>query len=422
MKWAVIAALVCAVVAGCGSRKRQKRTGDAPLVERITAPVIVDGAVAEVGADEVEPNDTDDTAMELPPGHSIHGRIESDTDVDSFRFDIASPGVLALELSAVRQTDLVLELHDAGGVVIARSDRGAAETKEGIPNFGVSKGRYTAVVRGKKVLNRRGKPIKAPSPPLPYDLSIRLITPPAGAEHEPDDDRGTANDLIVGDPVSGYVGWNGDADVWKLSVEALSANNALDIEIGPVENTSLILELADAVGEPLLVRKAPRGLGLVVRGLVPNIAPGAAPYQYLTVKASPSNPESPYTLRVIPKNPETDAEIEPDDTVDKPMAIDPNRTVVIGQWSPGDVDCFAVNPDPVARTLEFQIATPQGIDLAVELYVDGKQIAKADAKGKGVAEKVSGAVPGNGHAVLRVRGSGDLEGTYEVKVVEGPAK
>ncbi len=411
--------LACVVAASCGSRKRQKRTGDAALVERITAPVLIDGAVVAT-ADEIEPNDTDDIATELLVGHSIHGKIDPESDVDAYRIDIDGPGVLALEVSAVRKTDLVLELHDAGGVVIARSDRGTAATKEGIPNFGVAKGRYTAVIRGKRLLTRRGRPIKPIKPALPYDLSAKLITPPANAEREPDDDRGTANDLIVGDAVTGYIGWSGDEDVWKLSVEALSANNSLDIEVGAVESTTLTLELSNAVGEPLLVRRAPRGAALDVRGLVPNIAPGAAPYQYLTIKGSPSNPESTYTLRVIPKNPEPDAEVEPDDTLEKPMPIPADRTVVIGQWSPGDIDYFAIPTDPAARTLEVSVAPPSGADLGIALYVDGKQVAKSDNRGKGKAEKVSAEVPGGAQAVLRVHGADrGTEGTYEVKVAEG---
>jgi hypothetical protein len=417
--WTIV--MLCAIAA-CGSKKRQRRTNDAALVEPIKAPVFSDGGTVKAGPDEIEPNDTDDTAMELVLGHAVHGRVDTETDTDSFRIDVPADGVLAIELSAVKDTDLVLELHDSGGVAIAKSDRGAADTREGIPNFGVTKGRYVAVIKSKKVLVR-GKPIKPPSPALPYDISAQLIKPLANAEKEPNDDRGTANDLIPGDPVTGYVGWNGDADVWKLSVETLSAKNIIDVEIGPVENTSLVLELADAAGQPLLTRKAPRGAGLFVRGLFPNIPAGAPPYQYLTIKANPPNPESAYQLRVVPNSPDVDAEIEPNDLVDKPMPIPSERTVVTGWWSPGDIDCFAVAPEANPRGLEIRVTVPQTADLAVELFVDGKQIAKTDAKGKGVEEVVKGPVPANAHAVIRVHGADNgTENKYEVKVVEGPFK
>jgi hypothetical protein len=424
MRVALGLACLAVLVTGCGSKKRQRRTGDAgALVEPITPPIIVDGAVAKGGSEETEPNDTPDTAMELALGRSIHARIDPEADIDAYRIEIAGPGVLAIEVSAVQQTDLILELHDAGGTVIARSDRQLPNVKEGIPNFGVTKGRYTAIVKGRKVLIK-GKPIKPPPPVLPYDISAQLVTPPPNAEKEPDDDRGTANDLIVGDPVTGYIGWTGDADVWKLSTEALSANNVLDIEITAVENTALVLEIADALGQSLLVRKAPKGVALIVRGLVPKIAAGAPPYYYLTIKASVSNPESPYSLRVVAKNPDsTDAEVEPNDTVEKPMSIPADRTIVQATWTPGDIDCFLVAPEANPRTVEAIVETPGEADFGIELLVDGKVVAKSDAKGKGVAEKVSGQVPANAKAVVRVHGADSgKEGSYELKVSEGPSK
>jgi hypothetical protein len=118
---------------------------------------------------------------------------------------------------------------------------------------GVQPGRYTAVVRKKPPAAKKpakGKkappPPPAPSAPVSYEITASLAPAAPNAEREPDDDRGTANDLIVGDPVTGFVGWSNDADVWKLSIEALSAKNVLDIELGPVENVMFTLELADA--------------------------------------------------------------------------------------------------------------------------------------------------------------------------------
>jgi len=415
-------ALALVVLGACGSKKRQKRTGDAAPVEPISTPNLPDGASGKgVSADELEPNDNDDVAMQLPLGGSIHARIDPETDADFYRIDVAAAGVLAVELAAVEQTDLTLELHDATGNLLVKSDRGAAKTKEGIPNFSVTPGRYTVVVRGKKILIK-GKPPKKPPPVLPYDITAQVTAQPANAEREPDDDRGTANDLIVGDPATGYVGWMGDTDVWKLSVETLSAKNAIEIEIGAVENVAFTLELADGVGHVLLTRKAPRGAGLVLRRLVPNVPAGAPPFHYLTIKGTPSNPESPYSLRVIAKNPEPDDEIEPNDVAEKAMAIPSDRTVVNGHWSPGDIDCYAIAPDPAARTIEVLVETPQEADFAAELVVDGKVVGKSDAKGKGTVEKVTGPVPANARAIVKIRGAdAGNEGTYEIKVTEGPA-
>jgi hypothetical protein len=421
----------CCFTAACGNKKRQRRTTDAAPVEPISVPVFGDGGAAGA-ADEVEPNDNDDVAMPLPLGGTIHGRVDPEADADFYRIDVATAGALAIEVSAVDKMDLTLELHDASGNAVAKSDRGTAKIKEGMPNVGVSPGRYTAVVRSKKLVvkGKQPRPPKKPpagaappsQPVLPYDITAQVSPVAANAEREPDDDRGTANDLIVGDPVTGYIGWTGDTDVWKLSVETLSAKNAIDIEIGSVEGTAFALEVADGIGQVLMTRKAPRGSGLVVRGLLPVVPAGAPPFHYLTIKAVPSNPESAYTLRVQAKNPEPDAEIEPNDSTDKPMAIPNDRTRIDGHWSPGDLDCYAIAPDPAARTIEVLVETPAEADFSAELVVDGKVVGRSDVKGKGAVEKVSGPVPANGRAIVKIRGADTGgEGAYQLKVSEGPA-
>jgi hypothetical protein len=419
-----LAVAIAVSFSACGGKKRQQRSGDAAPVEPISAPNLPDGGTSKgIKADEVEPNDGDDVAMVLPLGATIHGRIEPETDVDYYRIEVTAAGALSADLSAVDGVDLTLELLDSSGTSLAKSDRGTVKTREGFSNFGVTPGRYSVVVRGKKVV-AKGKPKKPPvaAPVLPYDLTVNVSAPPANAEREPDDDRGTANDLIVGVAASGYIGWTNDVDVWKLSVETLSAKNSVDIEIGAVEGVAFTLEVADGVGQVLVTRKAPKGAGLVMRGLVPVLPAGAPPFHYLTIKGSPSNPESPYSLRVLAKPTENDAEAEPNDTPEKAMPVPADRTVVHAQWSPGDVDCFAIAPDPAARTITVVIETPQEADLSAELIVDGKTVSKSELKGKGTHEKVTGPVPANGHAVVRVRGAdGGGEGQYDVKVSEGPA-
>ena len=160
----------------------------------------------------------------------------------------------------------------------------------------------------------------------------------------------------------------------------------------------------------------------MVRGFQPNVPPGGAPYHYLTVKGDRSNPETPYTLKVTEHPIGTDAEVEPDDTIDKPMAIPADRTVVKATWSSGDVDCFAVAPGEGARTVDFTVTAVDGVDFALELYVDGKQIATANkgGQGRGRADRRRGAGGRQGRAARacerRERGGG--EGAYTVTVSE----
>jgi hypothetical protein len=438
VRWLVVGLAVAVAVfwgggAGCSGKGRQKRSGDAAPVEIVTGPSVSDGSVGGAAtSEEIEPNDGEDVATPLAPGATVRGKIDPDTDTDHYRIDVTQAGVLAIELTAPDGVDLTLEVEDPSGTVIARSDRGGVRVKEGVPNVGVTAGRYIATVRAKKIVAPvkklpRGKKAPPPDAGVPavapvYEITAKVVPVVGNVEHEPDDDRGTAIDLIVGDPATGYIGWTGDADVWKLSVETLSAKNAIDVEVSAIEGVALSVEIADGIGHPLVTRKAPRGAPLVLRGLVPVVPAGAPPFHYLTIRGDKSNPETPYQLRVTAKVPGTDAEVEPNDTVDKAMAIPAERTVVQATWSPGDVDCFAIAPDQAARTIDGTIETRTELDFSGELFVDGTSIAKGNRGGKGASERVSGTVPAGARAVICVRASDVAgEGGYELKISEGPA-
>lgn len=429
--WPVLGALllvVCAT-AGCSKKAARKRTGGAAAVEVVTTPVLTDGGVRGGPAtEEVEPNDGDDVATVLPLGATVRGKIDPDPDVDHYRIDVTQAGALSVMASGLEAVDIVLELEDASGNVVARSDRGGARIREGVPNLGVTPGRYTAVVQAKKPAAPKKKPAKkaAPEPPKPYggpyEITAAMVAPAAGAEHEPDDDRGEANDLIAGDTGTGYIGWTGDADVWKVSVEALSAKNALDIELSAVEGVALSVEIADGVGQPITTRKGPRGAPLVVRGFQPVVPQGAPPFHYLTVRGDRSNPETAYQIRAVAKVIPPDAEIEPNDTPETAVAFPTDRKGLHAHWSAGDVDCFAVPPDDAARTLTVSIDTPNELDLAIDVLVEGKLVAKVDHPGKGAAEKLAAQVPAHAHAVVRVHGADAAgDGAYELVLDEGAA-
>lgn len=418
----VLALLVLA--AACGSKKRQKRTGDAAPVIVVPSPVF-DGGAPGAATDEIEPNDSADVATPLAIGGSVRGKIDPDTDADYYRIEIAQAGALTVTTD-LANADLTVEIEDGGGTVLARSDRGGARVREGVPNLGVQPGRYTVVVRKKpppapKKRSRKSTP-PPPGPPVPYELTATLAEPAATSEREPDDDRGTANDLIVGDTVQGFLGWTADVDLWKLSVEVLSAKNSIDVEVGAVEGVALTVELADAVGDPLIVRKAPRGQPLVVRNFVPVIPSGAPPYHYLAIKGDRSNPETAYTLRVTPNPVEPDREVEPNDTPETAKPFPADRKSIQGTWTAGDTDCYAIDAAVEPRTFEIEL-DPEEVDLALDLLVDGNVVAKSEVKGKGSKEKVSGAVPPNAKAIVRIRAAATAtgEGRYELAVREGAA-
>jgi hypothetical protein len=438
-----LALVACAVVLApaCGKGNRQKRSGDAAPVEVVQQPVTGDaGAGSAAQADEVEPNDGEDVATSIALGATLRGRIEPETDADDYKLELVEGGVLDVELTAVEGMDLTLEILDSGGTSLARSDRGGVKVREGVPNLGVAPGRYTLVVRAKKPPAqkpvivpkpkkgaKKGAPAAAAEIEVPgntpvYEITAKLVTPPANAEHEPDDDRGTANDLIVGDTATGYVGWSGDADAYKLSVEAFSAKDNLDIEVSAVDGVSLQIDVADALGRVLLRRKGGKGAPLVVRAFVPMVPQGAPPYDYVTIRGTPSNHETAYQLRVLEKPTITDSEAEPDDTPEHAMPVPPDRKVVHGTWTPGDVDHYALPVEQTPRTVDITIDPPADTDLTAEVILDGKVIGKSERPGKGAQEKLAAAVPAGATAILRIRGAdGSAEGTYDVTLQDGPA-
>ena len=430
MKYWVVAAIVLAA-SGCrGGSAKSKRTGSAAPVEILSASQLPDaGHGPGPNADEIEPNDGDEVATPLVIGGTARGKLETETDVDFYRIEVDKGGVLQAMLSGVDGQDLTLELAESSGASIAKSDRGGVRIKEGVPNAGVTPGHYDLIVRQapkKKVKPPKGKKgaaaaaaADATPPPAPvYELTVQMITPPPGAEREPDDDRGTANDLILKDNATGYLGWSGDKDVWKLSVETLSEKNAIDIEVSAIEGVALELEIADGIGQVLATRKAPRGSPLLVRSLMPRIPEGAPPFHYVTIKGSTSNPETSYTLHAVGHVVQTDEEMEPNDLVDKPAEMPAERTKVDATWTPGDVDCFALQPAAAERTIDVTVDTPAEIDLAVDILVDGKPIATANKGGKGVVEKLSAKVPPNIKPVIRVRNP-DANATAEAKYTLG---
>jgi hypothetical protein len=436
MKQLVVVIALGASLGACrGGNTKTKRTGSAAPVEVINQPQLADaGRGPGPNADEIEPNDGDEVATPMSIGGTARGKIEPDTDADYYHLTLDKPGVLAVTLSAVEGMDLSVELADASGVTLAKSDRGAARSKEGLPNVGVTAGRYTLVV--KQVKKKAAKPAKgkkgAPPPPEPaapvvvpvYELSAQLIDAGKGSEREPDDDRGTANDLIPADNATGYIGWVGDRDVWKLSVETLSDRNLLDVHVSAIEGIALELEISDGLGQPLATRKAPKGAPLVMRGLMPIVPPNAPPFHYLTLRADKSNPETAYTLHATARNAGTDEEVEPNDLVDKPYLMPTDRTVVHATWSPGDIDCFALPPAGTARQIDVAVDTPAEINLDAELLVDGKSVAIANKGGKGVAEKLVAIVPPNARPVVKVRNpdaNANADVKYDVKIVESTA-
>ncbi len=244
-------------------------------------------------------------------------------------------------------------------------------------------------------------------PAIGYRVSAELVAPESGAEREPDDDRATATDILLGDHGTGYIGWNHDVDVWKLSVEGIAGRTALDIDVtGKLDGVALELEVADAAGQLIWSRKLPRGWPAQIHSLLPVLPPNGAPFIYLTVQGTGTNPEAMYDLSVRPAHLAGDAEVEPDDSPEHPFEIPATSSTVAATWTPGDVDCYLVGGDQAAHPLDVAIENlqPGDLDLALDVLADGKVVA-ALAHAHGANDHVVAKLPADARIVVRVKGA-----------------
>jgi hypothetical protein len=413
--WLVVAVVLGA--AGCKGKERIRRSEDAgPPVERVDPSLL--GEVL-YGA-EHEPNETAAEASPLAIPGGVQGVLDGEIDLDLYALEVTADGMLHLELSAVPELDLILEVRDAQGVVIAKSDRGGAGVAEGIPNLGVSTGSYLAAVRefvkprktprakkGAKPPPVDAAPVGRQGPSAPYRLSARIEAVQALAERERNDDLASAGDLFLADQVRGFVGWAGDLDVWKLSLEGLGTQNAVDVEVSGVPGLVLGLEILDATGKPVVARKGGKDGPVAIRSLVAAPAEGAPPFLHVKVSADRSNPGDAYTLRVAPRLLDLDEEAEPNDSAERatPLrAAGAESGTMRASYGAGDVDNFAVEATAGPLLLDASVEVPGGVDFALEARgPGGALLGSADTGKAGERERLSGVViPAGATAIVTV--------------------
>ena len=447
--------MAIANVAGCKGKSSAsvKRTRIAPAVEYVPAPAArgsagaaeptaTTGPAAPVGTlavpgvrrPEVEPNNDSKTANVVALESVVTGELKDPTDVDLFAVVIEKPSDLTVLLASAG--DVVVELRDGTGSVVAKSDRGGNAVTEGLPNFAVVKGRYLVAVTsfrkaepvGKKksksptsaTLGSAGSaaPVVAASLRYEVQLAATAQAPRSGIELEPNLDAGTANDLFIGEAATGYVGWTGDVDVWKLSVEGLAARNALDIELSAVDGVTPTLTVSDAVGRPVLQRQGAKSRLLSIRNVVPVVGTNVPPYYFLTISGERSNPLAMYRLNVVARVLSGADEIEPNDTgaTAQLLQIGQNLTA---NWQIGDTDSFVIAADTTSRRLTIVITPTQGADLIGDVLIPNQPLIEFNHRGQGGSETVDVDLPAGIQAIVRVQGNAKrkaVEGAYAISV------
>ena len=418
--WSIAALAVGACKGESASHDRIGRSGDAAPVVMVDRPG--GGAGADPTSDlplEREPNAKPADALAL--GAGAQGVLDGEADVDVFVIDSPGPRMLTAALAPMAGIDARLELRDRSFTLIAASDRGGAGIGEGLADAPLDKGRFYLVVREIAKPQKAAKPrpgagagsgAAAPTGRIgrspPYTLTATMIADPAaGAEREPDDDAGAANDVSLIEPATGHIGWSGDVDVWKLSLEGLADGNGLDVTVTAVPGVSLGLAVTDAADRPRVAATGLPGQPLTLRSVAPRLDPGQAPVHYVKVSGKPSDPGAAYTLSVAARLLDLDEEAEPND---KPALATPLRyggddagsmRALIG---PGETDVFLLSPSSGPRQLDATVDGVAGVDFVCEVLLSaaGTSTGKGDRGGSGAGEDCTGAVPAGAESYVRI--------------------
>jgi hypothetical protein len=231
---------------------------------------------------EVEPNDTPGYANLLASGRPVRGAIGAlleggNADVDYFRIPVGHGArVAGARLDGVPGLDLVLELFDAQGRRLGKSDahgRGGGEWLQPI-----SIGPAEAFVAVREVWVQGEKPIEAPNDA--YVLTVTWGPPATGWEVEPNDWPAAATPVPPGTSMRGYLGDPDDKDWFAITPATsgrlrvhVTAPDGVDIvlredgegkratnKVGPGEDEEATWVVE--AGKPSLVgveRKLPRG-------------------------------------------------------------------------------------------------------------------------------------------------------------------
>ena len=199
------------------------------LVSRLLLPVfaaaLLGGGVLLYGRTreraqvvEREPNNAPGFAALLPLDSPVQGHVGQklpggQPDLDYFRVPAGkAPRVVSARLVGIPDVNLVLELYDTNGTLVARSDAHGQGGDEWLQPVSIGPGEAYVLVRQVWI---------AGTPPLegvedPYVLTVHWGAPRPGWEVEPNDRAENANDVEPDEPLRGFLGSATDRDWFKL--------------------------------------------------------------------------------------------------------------------------------------------------------------------------------------------------------------
>ncbi len=233
---------------------------------------------------EVEPNNTLATAQPLAvtvaSPAAVSGSLVPPTsgkrDLDLFRVDVPGPDgglppsvgdaaaatppprfLLRADLRpAAPATATTLEVLDSAGHVLLASN-GLPGEAIAIPNLAVRAGSFYLRVRA----------AGTEAPAGGYRLVVHLGPFDVGAEIEPNGDAAHATELAPGGEAVGYLGWRRDQDWYRLSTAGLAEGSVLSVDLDPVPEVSVTLQLYGADAHKLTEARGRKGERVVLRNV-----------------------------------------------------------------------------------------------------------------------------------------------------------
>jgi serine/threonine protein kinase len=249
---------------------------------------------------EKEPNDIAAMATLLPRDKPVSGHVgdprpDGEPDFDYYRIPAGTgPRAVTAKITGVPEVDLVLELFDASGKLVAKADH--ARQGEGESLGPVAIGNGEAFVRARPVWTAGQTP--APGSPTPYELTVDWGRPRADWELEPNDTPALANKIPKEMAVSGYLAAPDDQDWFEVKVPP---GMRLDGRVDGIDGIDLVVLLGEerkridtaGVGEHEPFTALPGKDGTVLIGIAEQ------PVKHTGKKPPPpAERDEPYTLKL----------------------------------------------------------------------------------------------------------------------------
>ena len=218
----------------------------------------------------------------------MEGFFQEKGDEDWYKLTVNIPGknIIRIDLSAVPGVDSAIEIYDEKiKTVWARYyDTGEEGEAETIINLGVTEGTYYIIVKAYIGMNENDS----------YTLKTQWIGPwQEGQEFEFNDELEQANELKLGQIITGYICPEDDED-WYIVTVPEKGLDILVIELSAVHQVNLYIELLDY--ESTEIKCADIG-GTGEEEVIVRMKFPSGKY-YINVYGNRANIKEPYTLRV----------------------------------------------------------------------------------------------------------------------------